>query len=343
MASLPKVQIFNKRNPVKSKPGLASKIALIGAFDSTETEPLLFTKIDDAHEELGNDTSYAGVACLDELFYGASSILAVNITTKSGSGENEVVDKDITPGKLTSALSKISGEDFNMLYIAVKVDSNLIPIITEFLDKRFRDKLPAGYVSFINFNASLAGDFSYGLLNQQLMVNGTLLSDVESAAYYCGVLASLNVGNSMTMKVVPNVTGVTPELSFETGGNGLSLLESGITTFRCQDRGNNKYVVVNSEQPNGYDLYINRARDFIVREMSLHQFLGERNRTATLNEIKQELDRVKDRCVNTLDLLEDIEYTVEKKSPKCVDINITKLLFAGIITEIDVYITIEVE
>ena len=343
MASLPKVQMFNKTNPVKSKPGLASKIALIGAFDSTETEPILFTNIDDAYEELGTDTSYAGVACLDELFYGASSILAVNITTKSGSGENEIVDKDITPGKLTSALSKISGEDFDMLYIAVKVDSNLIPIMTTFLDKRFLDKLPAGYVAFSNFNANLAGDFSYGLLNQQLIVNDTLLSEVESAAYYCAVLASLNVGNSMTMKVVPNVTGVTPELSFETGGNGLSLLESGVTTFRCQDRGNNKYVVVNSEQPNGYDLYINRARDFVVREMSLHQFLGERNRTASLNEIKQEVDRVKERCVNTLDLLEDIEYNVEKKSPNCVDINITKLLFAGIITEIDVYITIEVE
>ena len=343
MATLPKVQVFNKTNPVKSKPGLASKIALIGAFDCTETEPILFTDIDDAYEVLGTDTIYAGVSCLDELFYGASSILAVNITAKSGSGENEVVDKDFTPGKLTTALSKISGEDFDMLFLAVKVDANLIPIITEFLDKRFKDKMPAGYVTFNNFNANLAGDFTYGLLNQQLSVNDILLSEVESAAYYCAVLASLNVGNSMTMKVVPNVTGVTPELSFENGGNGLALLESGVTTFRCQNRANNKYIVVNSEQPNGYDLYINRVRDFVVREMSLHKFLGDRNRTTSLNEIKQELDRVKDKCVNTLDLLEDIEYNVIKKNAQCVDVNITKLLFAGIITEIDVYITIEVE
>ena len=339
MASLPKVQVFNKTNPVKSKPGLASKIAIIGAFDSTETEPILFTNLDDAYEELGTDTTYVGVSCLDELFYGASSVLAVNITT--GTDNNR--ETAITPAKLTSALSKISGEDFNMLYIAVKVDSNLIPIITTFLDKRFRDKIPAGYVAFSDFNPNLAGDFCYGLLNQQLTVNDNLLSEVESGAYYCAVLASLNVGNSMTMKVVPNVTGVTPELSFETGGNGLSLLQAGVTTFRCQDRGNDKYIVVNSEQPNGFDLYINRVRDFVVREMSLHQFLGDRNRKATLNEIKQEVDRVKDRCVNTLDLLEDIEYNVEKKSAECVDINITKLLFAGIITEIDVYITIEVE
>ena len=230
-----------------------------------------------------------------------------------------------------------------MLFIAEVIPTTLINIVTEFLSNRYLNKLPTGYVCYSDFQPERAGDFCYGLLNQRLSVNDTLLSDVDSAAYYCGLLASLNVGNSMTMKVVPQVTGVSPELSFENSGNGLDLLESGITTFRCLDRGNNRYVVVNSEQPNGLDLYINRTRDFVVKEMSLHQFLGDRNRVATLNEIKQEVDRVKERCVKTLDLLEDIEYTVEKKSTSCVDINITKLLFAGIITEIDVYITIEVE
>ena len=343
MATYPKVQVFNKSKPVKSRPGLASKIAVVGAFDSTATDPIFCNGIDEAYENLGTDTTYNGVSCLEHLFYGASTILAVNTTTKTGTGDNIVVDKTMTPAKLTSALSKISGEDFDMLFVAEIIPSTLIGIITEFLENRYRNKLPTGYVCYSDFNANVAGDFSYGLLNQRLSVNDTLLSEVNSGAYYCGVIASLNVGNSMTMKVVPQVNGVSPELSFENGGNGLGLLESGVTTFRCQDRGNNRYIVVNSEQPNGLDLYINRTRDFVVKEMSLHQFLGDRNRTASLNEIKQEVDRVKERCVNTLDLLEDIEYEVIKKSPKCVDINITKLLFADIITEINVYITIEVE
>lgn len=343
MATLPKVQVFNKKSPVKSRPGLASKIAVVGAFDSTATDPILCTDIDEAYETLGTDKTYNGVSCLEQLFYGASSVLAVNITTKTGSGDNIVVDKTMTPAKLTSALSKISGEDFDMLYVAEIIPTTLIGIITEFLENRYRNKFPTGYVCYSDFNANAAGDFCYGLLNQRLSVNDTLLSEVDSGAYYCGVLASLNVGNSMTMKEVPQVNGVSPELSFETGGNGLSLLESGVTTFRCQDRGNNRYIVVNSEQPNGLDLYINRTRDFVVKEMSLHQFLGDRNRTATLNEIKQELDRIKELCVKTLDLLEDISYTVKKKGANCVDINITKLSFAGIITEIDVYITIEVK
>jgi len=343
MATLPKVQVFRKKNPVKSKPGLASKIALIGAFEQDLSDPVLCIGLDDAHEKLGTDKTYDGISCLNYLFYGASSILAVNTTTKTGTGDNITVDKSLTPDKLTTALSKISGEDFDMLYVAYRVDNNIIPIITTFLDKKFQDKFPAGYACYSDFDARLAGDFCYGLIKQRLTVNDTLLSEVDSGAYYCGILASLNVGNSMTMKVVPEVTAISPELSFETGQNGANLLEDSYTLFKCLDRGNNKYVVVNSELPNGYDLYINRTRDFVVKEMSLHQFLGDKNRKASLNEIKQELDRVKDRCVNTLDLLEDIEYTVEKKSPSCVDINITRLLFSGIITEINVYITIEVE
>ena len=63
---------------------------------------------------------------------------------------------------------------------------------------------------------------------------------------------------------------------------------------------------------------------------------------ATLDEIRQELDRIKEMCVNTLDLLEDINFTVEKKDVNCVDIYIDSLVFAGLITEIDVYVKIEV-
>lgn len=340
---LPKVQVFNKTNPVKSKPGLASKIALIGAFEPDIATPVLCASLDEAYEKLGTNKEVPGVSCLEHLFYGASSVLAVNITTKTGSGSNITIDASFSPAKLTSALSKISGEDFDILYIAVPITSELIPIIIEFLNNRFLNKMPSGYVCYGDFDPALSGDFCYGHIHQQLIINGTLLSTIESGAYYCGVIASLNVGNSMTMKVVPNVTGIEPELTFENGSVGAQGLNLGVTLFKCLDRGNDVYVVVNSEQPNGFDLYINRTRDFVVKEMSLHQFLGERNRQATLNEIKQEVDRVKERCVNTLDLLEDIEYNVEKKSPNCVDINITKLLFAGIITEIDVYITIKVE
>ena len=145
------------------------------------------------------------------------------------------------------------------------------------------------------------------------------------------------------MKLSPNVTSITPELNFETGGNGKALLEAGITTFKVQDRGARRVIVVNSEQPNGLDLYINRVRNYIVKEFALHEFLGERNNDVTINEIKHEVDRVRDECVNVLNLLEDIKYTVAPESPSCVGITVDSLIFAGIITRINVYVRVEVE
>ena len=345
MGIMPKVSVFQKKNNVKSSPGLASKVAVVGAFEKLSGySPVLCSTLDEAYEKLGTDTSYEGVASLEKLFYGASSLLAVSITTSTGTGDNITINKELTNAKLTSALSAIAKEDFDLLFICGQLDEISIPIVTSFLNSRFENKLPAGYVAFYPlFAPESAGDFCYGLIAQELTVKDTQLSRLESGAYYCGLLASLNVGTSMTMKEVPDVTSITPEFTFENGDIGLEFVTRGMTILRCLDRANGKYIVVNSEQPNGLDLYINRTRDFVVKEFALHDFLGDRNRDATLNEIKQEVDRVKERCVNTLDLLKDIEYTVEKKSAKCVDINITKLLFDDIITQINVYITVEVE
>jgi hypothetical protein len=212
-------------------------------------------------------------------------------------------------------------------------------------------KYPAGFIGALTgasvsanvTTATAAGQHCYGLLTQQLTVNGTQLSVLNSAAYYCGLIAGLKVANTMTMKTVPNVSAVSPELSFETGGNGKTLLEAGITTVRCRNRNSGKYIVVNSEQPNGLDLYVNRGRDYIVKQFALHDFLGDRNRPVTLDEIKQEVDRVKSQCINILDICKDIEYHVEKKSADCVDIFLDRIVFDGLITEINLYVTVEVE
>lgn len=325
---------------------------MIGAFDSTETNPQLFNSVDEAKAAFGtNGTTYAGCAVIDDLFVGAESLLAVNITTKSGTAPDETIDTTITTTNLAASLAKIKGEDFDILFVAATLTDAFLPIITTFLEETFEMKYPAGYVGCLAgatdaanvTSAGLAGEHCYGLITQRLRVGGTLLSILRSAAYYCGILAGMNVGNSMTMKIVPGVIGVSPELSFETGGSGKTLLEAGITTFKCQDRNDGRYIVVNSQQPNGYDLYVNRVRNFVVKQLSLHQFLGERNNTPTLNEIKQEIERVKAQCVDTLDLLEDINFSVNKKNASTVEIHIDSLLFAGIITEIDVYVRVELD
>ena len=328
--------------------GEAGKIAVIGAFKTTETNPQLFTSLDEAQTSFGDDTTFDGCAALPYLFMsGASSLLCVNVSTESSGTWTKTVDST----NLAASFAKIKGEDWDILFVAAPITDAFAILIDTYLEATWEMKYPAGFVGALTggttsanvTTAGKAGEHCYGLLTQQLTVNGTQLSVLNSAAYYCGLIAGMRVGNTMTMKVIPYVTAVSPELSFETSGDGKTLLEAGITTVKCQDRGSGRYVVVNSEQPNGLDLYVNRVRDYVVKQMSLHQFLGERNREATLNEIKQEIDRIKLECTKSLDLLKDIEYTVEKRDAGTVDINIQRLLFDGLITEINVYVTVEVE
>lgn len=349
-AVIPSIHVENKKTQLINSPGNAGKVAVIGAFDTLETNPQLFMTVGEAQTAFGKDSTYNGCAVVEDLFYGAESLLAVNITTES-EDPTPVREKELTTTKLTNALSKIKGEDFDILFVAATLTDTFLPIITTFLEESYGIKYPVGYVGCLAgattaanvASAALAGEFCFGLITQQLTVGAEELSLLRSAAYYTGVIASMQVGNTMTMKEVPGVTAVSPELSFETGGDGKALLEAGITTFKVQDRGARRVIVVNSEQPNGLDLYINRVRNYIVKEFALHEFLGERNNDVTINEIKHEVDRVRDECVNVLNLLEDIKYTVAPESPSCVGITVDSLIFAGIITRINVYVRVEVE
>lgn len=347
-AKVPKIVIINQPSAKSPGTGESGKIAVVGAFKSEETNPQLFTSLAEAQASFGDDDSFDGCAALPFLFgNGATSVLAVNVATKSGGTWTKTVDAT----NLAAALAKIKGEDWDLLFVAAPITDAFATLIDQYLEACFSAKYPAGFVGALTgatdaaniTTAGNAGDHCYGLLTQQLTVNGVELSVLNSAAFYAGLIAGMKVGNTMTMKQVPGVTAVSPELSFETGGSGKALLEAGITTVKCRNRNTARYVVVNSEQPNGLDLYVNRVRDYVIKVLSLHDFLGERNRETTLNAIKQEVDRVKYECVKVLDLLKDIEFTVEKKSAECVDIHITKLLFDGIITEIDVYVTVVVE
>lgn len=347
-AKIPTVKVYNRKSAKSVGTGEAGKIAVIGAFKTTESNPQLFTSLDEAQTSLGSDDTFDGCVALPFLFMsGAASVLAVNVATQSSGTWTKTIDAT----NLAAALTKIKGEDWDILFVAGALSNAFITLIDQYLDATYEMKYPSGYIGALTgstvsdnvASAALAGEHCYGLLTQQLTVNGTQLSVLNSAAYYCGLIAGLKVANTMTMKTVPNVTTVSPELSFETGGDGKTLLEAGITTFRCRNRNSGKYIVVNSEQPNGLDLYVNRGRDYIVKQFALHDFLGDRNRPVTLDEIKQEVDRVKSQCINILDICKDIEYHVEKKSADCVDIFLDRIVFDGLITEINLYVTVEVE
>lgn len=347
MGDVPDITVFKERTPKSPGNGEAGKIALIGAFKTETTTPTLFTGIDDAQATFGDDTTFDGCAVLPYLFAnGAESVLCVNVSTKSGGTWTKTLDSTA----LSTALAKIKGENWDLLFVAGPITDAFATLIDTYLEACFSMKCPAGYVGALTggtdaaniTTAGNAGDNCYGLLTQQLTVNGTQLSVLNSAAYYAGLIAGMKVGNTMTMKEVPGVTAISPEVSFETGGAGKSLVAAGITVLRCRDRGNSKYVVVNAEQPNGLDLYINRVRAYVIKALNLHDFLGDRNRNPTLDEIKHEVMRIKKHCVDDLDLLRDIKFEVIKKSAKVAEVHLKELLFDDLIIQINLYVTVNI-
>lgn len=345
-AEVPSIEVIEEQQtPLKSRNGIANKVALIGAFDTTDSDPQMFLSLTEAQTALGTDTTYNGCKILPIIF-GTGGVLAVNITTES----NNTRDKTLTTAKLTDALAKIKGEDFDMLFVADSLTDEAIVIIDTFLGETFKMKFPSEYVfaasrqntSAYTTTASKVGNYCSGMVIQEGTIKGEEYDLLETAAYYASHIAELFVGNSMTNKQVPYLTAVNPEYTFETGDAGKTLVGAGITIFKVQNRTDGKLVVVNSEQPNGYDLYINRVRNYVIKEMALHQFLGNRNRKPTLGEVEHMLDTIKERCVDTLDLCKDIQYSVEKVDAKTVDVILNKIVFDGIITKIRVKYSIEV-
>ena len=189
-AIYPRVKVYLKESPMTSRPGMASKIAVVGAFDSEITTPVLVTSVDEAYEQLGDDKTFNGVSCIDKLFYGATSVLAVNTTTWTGSGANKTADKSLTTAKLSEALAKIKGEDFDILFVAENITDEAIVIINTFLEESFEMKCPCGFVAGLTRSsasdyettASKVGQHCYGVITQQLTVNGVELSIIDSGA-----------------------------------------------------------------------------------------------------------------------------------------------------------------
>lgn len=352
MGVIPEVKIKPTTTRMVSQPGMAGTVAVIGAFDNVSTEEKVysFNTLTAAQEEL---TTLEGYDIFDKLFRrdsGASSLLCVNITTN---GTSDTKETEMTNEKLVSALNLLKGEKYDILFIAAELTDEGLTTVKEFLDDAYDLQKPVGVIAPLNRASDTLATASakifesgglYGLITQKFTLTGNkILSLVESAAYYCGVVAGLKIDQSMTMSQLPDVINVSPEYGYSDNEEGYNLVTAGITVVRCMDRINNKYVVVNSELPSGLDLYIERTKDYVIRDICLEEFLGDKSTSNTITAIKSMIETKKQLFINTLSLLEDLNYNVEKESPKCVNVYLDSLVFAGVITTINIHVVVEVE
>ena len=333
-------------------PYIKDVVCVIGGFETAEkTNEVFFAEsLAEAEEVYGNDVTIDANAALKQVFHkDISGAIIVNVTTAS-SGDNPTYSRNITAAKLQAAIAVLNDIEFDILYVIEdSADANLQEI-SDFAAARFEAKKPFVWIgtctraskSAYETTMGKVGDYAIAVLTQPLEINGDDLSLTESGAYLLNTVARLNVGYSLTAKVLNEVTGLGTEYTFGEGQLGSDLVAMGYFVLRSINPLEGTYEVVNSANANGLDMYMIRVLSYIVNEFSLRKYLGERNNPATLNGISMECTRLLTMFRDDLNLVENITYAVSKKDTETVDVIINSIEFSGIITEIDVAITIEV-
>lgn len=181
----------------------------------------------------------------------------------------------------------------------------------------------------------------------KLTYENKYLTPVETAAFYAGELGKTAVDKSMTSRVIPDIENVNEDLVYTISkdgsvvSDGYKLVEAGATMFRCTNRANNDYYVINSEQPCGLDIAHLRTTAYIMKRMALAPYLGDINSPTTLDTIVSQLSGLKSSILGMFDIVYNISYTVERASKNCVKIYLDIVYYGVILNEI-VYVTEDV-
>ena len=348
-----KIPIIKVKSEIKRintvNPYIKDVVCLIGGFETTEkaNEVFFAETLAEAEAVYGSDVTIDANAALKQVFRREiSGAVIVNIS--SGSGDN--IQRNITTAKLNSALAVLNDIEFDTLYVIEDSADGNIEALATFAAARFEAKKP--FTSIITCTrASKAayettigkvGDYAIAVLTQPLEVNGEELSLVESGAYLLNTIVRMNVGQSLTAKVLEEVTDVLTVYNESTTPKLSEMVGMGYFVVRSINPLEGTYEVVNSANANGLDMYMTRVLSYIVNEFALRRYLGERNNTATLSGISMECNRLLTMFRDDLQLVENITYAVSKRDAETVDVILNTIEFSGIITEIDVAITIEV-
>jgi len=175
------------------------------------------------------------------------------------------------------------------------------------------------------------------------------LSPMESAAYYCGVLAGIRVNQSMTDEIIPNVEKVNENLIYEKNSvydgqatDGYKLVQAGVTMFRLRNRTTKEIVCINSTLPGKgkrtYDISHLRTAAYVIRRMDLREFFGEHENIITYDGILTKLTTIKTNLMEAFgNILYDIEYNLVTHDNNCIDVFV-KIYEYDVLLQEEIYV-----
>lgn len=360
MAIEPHIVITERESETTvSNPNYARDIAIIGAFDSEITALTVCTTVTDAKSKfgiMGTEGDFKGTDAIPLLFTGASSLLVANITTYDTSGDDPVAETTLTDVKLTAALNKLHHIDFDILFIAEELSDSQQEIVTAWLDAEFAAKYPHGQIAQLSKGTASAyetsvGKFSdkvYFINTQTFTYNTEALALNRSTALIAGFIAGTQINRSLTNMEISGITTISPEYSTAAGQLGASLLSLNIPFLKrrfISSRKANAFYCVNSALPDGFDIYIYRLRDAILKDIEAEIILGQQNDDVTENGVITLMEGLIQSYVENYRYVKDIKYHLEDDpdNTQALNIVVDEIVFSDIITLVNIFYSIRVE
>lgn len=359
MAIEPRITVSKRASEqITVNPNYAGDIAIIGAFDSEITDLTVCSNVTEAKTKFGvmeTEGDFKGTDTIPLLFNGASSLLVANITTYT-TGDNPTAETTLTDAKLTAALNKLHHIDFDILFIAEELSDAQQEVVTAWLDAEFEAKYPHGQIAELTKSTAAAYETSVGKFSDKLTYintqvfgfNGETLSLNRSTALMAGFIAGTQTNVSLTNKEITGITSISPEYSTAAGELGAALLNLNIPFLKrrfISNRKANVFYCVNSQLPDGFDMYVYRVRDQILKDIQAEMIIGEQNNAVTANGVVTLMEGLKEKYVKNYNKVEDIKYHIEDDpdNTQCVNIVIDEIVFNDIITLVNIFYNIRIE
>ena len=333
--------------------GDAGKIALIGAFPTSTFNIGSFTKLETAQEAVGATTipeACVSYGCLPYIFNqdsqsrGAEEVIIVN--TNYGAS---TLSYTITNELLANALLTLADEDFDILTIADTISlestSNNSTVVNPlwgtlktFVDSQYRNQQPFGIITAIGIdNTSTTGDAtveSFKLLFHdkgiykavttpvQLKTDNAALSLAQSGCWHAAFTAGRAVNKSETGKIYKHLQGVDSKSLFpiqsDTGKlDWENLLDAGLHTTKFHNRRLRIVKCINNMTPAGWDMKVERVKNYMVKRLSFADVFGEDNNEPTIDFVKGLFEYEKELALKN-NYLTDMDYEITHCGKDCI-------------------------
>lgn len=336
----PHVEIRNVQAIENVEYGAAGKIALVGAFPSVEFKLGLFTTAAQAKAAVVDSgettTGFKAYDCLDYIFnssrtiQGPESVVIVN----TNYGKQETSTNAMTNAELGAAFVLLAEEDFDILTlgepITLKATGGIdakCETIKAFVNSQFLNQKPFGVITSFDLTGATATELAtfktlfneqgiYKAVVTQNHINGDVsaLTLEQSAAWQAAYTAGRAVNLSETAKTYPTLIGNNTKDQYPASTTASvitfnNLRENGFHTIDYKDRRQQIVKCISNITPVGYDMKIERVKNYMVKRLALSDYLGEDHTSVTKDMIKGRFEYERGLAIRS-NLITDMQYTL---------------------------------